>query len=84
MTLLEHLANQPEKESINTIPLRDAYLCLDCETISDNSVACPKCSSIAVYSVSRFIDREIEMKDVDKDCSHELHSSCEISTQTIS
>lgn len=42
------------------IKLENAFLCLDCETVSDNSRACTFCGSVAVHSLARFINRAYE------------------------
>jgi hypothetical protein len=39
------------------IPLKQAYLCLDCESIGDSANGCTSCLSSAVYSLAKFIDR---------------------------
>jgi hypothetical protein len=40
-----------------TISLEKAYLCLDCETISDDGRSCGFCGSIALHSLAKFINR---------------------------
>jgi hypothetical protein len=41
-----------------SIPLESAYLCLDCNAISDDSRQCPACASGTVASLSGFLNRE--------------------------
>lgn len=38
------------------IKLESAFLCVDCETISENQRQCD-CGSMAVYPVARFLNR---------------------------
>jgi hypothetical protein len=44
---------------MTAIRLQDAYLCLDCDTINDNSAACTQCGkTLALYSLAKFVNRE--------------------------
>lgn len=38
-----------------TIPLSDASLCVECESISDGEQMCPSCGSSALMPVARWI-----------------------------
>lgn len=40
------------------IALQKAQLCLDCETIGDDSTGCVLCLSKAVHPLASFLDRE--------------------------
>jgi hypothetical protein len=40
-----------------SIPLERAYLCIDCNMVQDNAGHCNTCSSVAVHSLAKFINR---------------------------
>jgi hypothetical protein len=42
----------------NHIPLSSAYLCVDCNCISDDSVKCPACTSGAVMPLAMWLNRK--------------------------
>lgn len=42
------------------IPLTSAYLCQDCNCVSNCSRSCPACASEALMSLSGVLDREVE------------------------
>ena len=45
--------------------LSDAYLCLDCERISEQHDVCPACGSAGVTSVARFLNRHKECMEAE-------------------
>lgn len=40
------------------IPLADAYLCQDCNSIGNCSVQCPACASFVLMGLAGVLDRE--------------------------
>ena len=44
-------------EKVQTIPLREAAMCCDCETISNGKQRCPKCGSSALWLLEKWINR---------------------------
>jgi hypothetical protein len=44
---------------IQYFPLESAYLCQDCNTISDNSGSCPACASTVLMNLASVLDREV-------------------------
>ena len=44
-------------EKVQTIPLSEAALCCDCDTISDGKQRCPKCGSSALWLLEKWINR---------------------------
>jgi hypothetical protein len=40
-------------------PLKSAYLCQDCNSIGNNSRACPACASTVLMSIAGVLDREV-------------------------
>jgi hypothetical protein len=49
-----------------TIPLASAFLCCNCDTISDSLRSCPKCGeTISLLSLSAILNRAVslEMKE---------------------
>jgi hypothetical protein len=40
-------------------PLQSAYLCQDCNSIGNNSGACPACASTVLMSLACVLDREV-------------------------
>jgi hypothetical protein len=45
--------------NLNLVPLRQASLCLDCETITTADTNCHACGSRALLNVSQVLDREL-------------------------
>lgn len=43
-------------------PLDRATLCLDCDVVFELEGLCPACGSEHIYSVARFLNREIAWK----------------------
>lgn len=41
-----------------TIPLEDAFLCLDCQHVGDSAVSCEHCASEALLSLAAVLNRE--------------------------
>lgn len=44
----------------NYIPLASAYLCTDCNNVSNCSRQCPACASEALMGLSGILNREVE------------------------
>ena len=44
-------------EKVQTIPLSEAALCCDCDTISNGKQRCPKCGSSALWLLEKWINR---------------------------
>jgi hypothetical protein len=42
------------------IPLTSAYLCQDCNCVSNSSRRCPACASEALMSLAGVLDRQVE------------------------
>ena len=42
------------------IPLASAYLCTDCNCVSNSSRQCPACASEALMGLAGVLDREVE------------------------
>jgi hypothetical protein len=42
-------------------PLTAAYLCQDCESVSDSAIACPACASSVLMSLAGVLDRNDEV-----------------------
>jgi hypothetical protein len=45
------------------IPLVFAYLCQDCNCISNSARQCPACASVALMGLSRVLNREPKVKN---------------------
>lgn len=45
------------------IPLEQAFLCLDCSCISDESRVCPACSSSTLMNLSNVLNRPSEISE---------------------
>ncbi len=41
-------------------PLTSAYLCQDCESVSNNAMACPACASSVLMGLAGVLDRKDE------------------------
>ncbi len=38
------------------IPLRDAYICVSCDAISNSSTVCPACGDTGLMALSSFVE----------------------------
>jgi hypothetical protein len=58
MTVVAHvrLATREDAAPV-ALPLRDAALCLDCETVFTLATICPACGSAAWAPIARFLNR---------------------------
>jgi hypothetical protein len=45
------------------IPLASAWLCSDCDTVTNQSAACPCCASAHLHPLASFLDRKLEEKE---------------------
>ena len=45
-------------EAMRHIPLAEAYLCADCNSIGNNSTRCPACAGLSLISLSAILNRE--------------------------
>lgn len=46
------------------IPLASAYLCTDCNNVSNCSRSCPACASEALMGLSGILNREVEVNEI--------------------
>ena len=46
--------------TLHYIPLASAYLCTDCNCVSNCSRQCPACASEALMGLSGILNREVE------------------------
>lgn len=46
--------------NIHHFPLRDAYLCQDCENVTNSSTTCPSCTSTKMLGISPFFTHTVE------------------------
>ncbi|HWE86578.1 MAG TPA: hypothetical protein VG267_16665 [Terracidiphilus sp.] len=46
--------------TLQYIPLASAYLCSDCNCVSNCSRSCPACASEALMGLSGILNREVE------------------------
>lgn len=44
-------------------PLKSAYLCQDCNSIGNNSGACPACASTVLMSLAGVLDRQVKVAE---------------------
>ena len=44
--------------------LRDVYLCVDCEEVTDQSRECPSCLSRSLLCLSRILNRETSKREI--------------------
>jgi len=44
--------------------LNEAFLCLDCNALNDNSQQCEACASEALVALAKFLNREEEKEEV--------------------
>lgn len=47
------------KPQVVTIPLTSAFLCSDCNSISNSSVLCPKCASNSLFPLATWLNRTV-------------------------
>lgn len=52
---------------MTTIPLARAYHCLDCDTISDNSLSCPACGSTTQFPLASWINRPAVLTGIERE-----------------
>ena len=45
-------------EEATVIPLREAYLCTDCNFVGNSATSCPACASGALLCLASVLDRE--------------------------
>ena len=54
------MADQQEPKLPLHIPLAQAYLCQDCNCVSNCSRRCPACASEVLMGLAGVLDREVE------------------------
>lgn len=55
--LAQRLGEPGMADKVQIIPLREAAMCCDCETISNGKQRCPKCGSSALWLLEKWINR---------------------------
>lgn len=48
----------PEVRASVSMPLKDAWWCVNCGCITNQSAWCPCCSATDLYPLARFLDRK--------------------------
>lgn len=49
------------------IPLESAYICLDCDVISDNSTRCPACTGTTQFPLASWINRAEPLTGIERE-----------------
>jgi hypothetical protein len=60
LSLITKRPGEPMPSMPHYIPLASAYLCTDCNCVSNCSRSCPACASEALMGLSGILNREVE------------------------
>jgi hypothetical protein len=60
LSLITKKPGEPVPMTLQYIPLASAYLCSDCNCVSNCSRSCPACASEALMGLSGILNREVE------------------------